>query len=263
MKYLNDGKFQLENFENYNYLYLPLCNHNGLKSSITPTFTGDLKLDQHHFGLPPASNLDLINPNNARNVFFKVDGNLWNITGNTLYQNLNKDETLLEAGILYQKVTRASKDFKVEVLSFVPEYKDNMEMHKVIFENTSDRILNVTPCVAIPVYGRSADNIRDHRHVTSLLNNIYKGDYTIYNKPSLSFDERGHTVNSTIYQVIVDDNIKVDKYFLTFDEFIGEGGSIMNPLGFDSNEAVDYISGYECLAGFRYESLNIKPNEKI
>ena len=136
-------------------------------------------------------------------------------------------------------------------------------MHKVIFENTSDRILNVTPCVAIPVYGRSADNIRDHRHVTSLLNNIYKGDYTIYNKPSLSFDERGHTVNSTIYQVIVDDNIKVDKYFLTFDEFIGEGGSIMNPLGFDSNEAVDYISGYECLAGFRYESLNIKPNEKI
>ena len=123
MKYLNDGRFELKDFENYNYLYFPLCNHNGLKCSITPTFNGDIKIDQHHFALPPSSNLDLINPNNARNVYFKVNNNLWNITGNTIYQMVNKDETLLECGFLYQKVKRVSKDFMVEVTSFVPEHK--------------------------------------------------------------------------------------------------------------------------------------------
>ena len=133
MKYLNDGRFQLKDFEKYNYLYLPLCNHNGLKCSITPTFNGDIKIDQHHFALPPASNLDLINPNNARNVYFKVNGNLWNITGNTIYQQINKDETMVEGGFLYQKVLRESKEFKVEVLSFVPEIKENIEMHTFHF----------------------------------------------------------------------------------------------------------------------------------
>ena len=263
MKYLNDGRFQLKDFGKYNYLYLPLCNHNGLKCSITPTFNGDLKIDQHHFALPPASNLDLINPNNARNVYFKVNGNLWNITGNTIYQQINKDETMVEGGFLYQKVLRESKEFKVEVLSFVPEIKENIEMHKIVFTNTSDKDLEVTPCVAIPLYGRSADNIRDHRHVTSLLNRIYKDSYTVYNKPTLSFDERGHIPNETIYQVIGDDNLKIDKYFTTFDEFIGEGGSVMNPLGFDSNTDQINTDGYECMAGFRYEKVSIKPNETI
>lgn len=263
MKYLNDGRFQLRNFEKYNYLYLPLCNHNGLKCSITPTFNGDIKIDQHHFALPPASNLDLINPNNARNVYFKVDGSLWNITGNTLFQHLNPDETILEGGFLYQKVIRKSKEFKVEVTSFVPEIIQNIEMHKVEFTNLSDKDLEVVACVAIPLYGRSADNIRDHRHVTSLLNRIYKDEYIIYNKPTLSFDERGHLKNETIYQVVVDDNLAVDKYFMTFDEFIGEGGSIMNPLGFDSNVDQVNTDGYECMAGFRYEKVIVKPNETL
>lgn len=263
MKYLNDGRFQLKDFEKYNYLYLPLCNHNGLKCSITPTFNGDIKIDQHHFALPPASNLDLINPNNARNVFFKVNDNLWNITGNTLFQHLNKDKTLIEGGFLYQKVLRESKEFKVEVLSFVPEISENVEMHKITFTNTSAKDLEVTPCVAIPLYGRSADNIRDHRHVTSLLNRIYKADYTVYNKPTLSFDERGHIPNDTIYQVIGDDNLKIDKYFMTFDEFIGEGGSVMNPLGFDRIDDAKNTDGYECMAGFRYEKVNVKPNETL
>lgn len=263
MKYLSDGRFQLKDFEKYNYLYLPLCNHNGLKCSITPTFNGDIKLDQHHFALPPSSNLDLINPNNSRNVFFKVNGNLWNITGNTIYQYINKDKTMIEGGFLYQKVIRKALDFKVSILSFVPELEDNMEMHKIIFENTSNKDLEVQALVAIPIYGRSADNIRDHRHVTSLLNRVYKDKNTVYNIPTLSFDERGHIKNDTIYQVIVDDNINVEKYFMTFDEFIGEGGSIINPLGFDRTEDSKNNDGFECLAGFRYEKIVLKPNDKL
>ena len=265
MKYLKNGNFQLEDFEKYNYLYFPLCNHNGMKSSITPSFGGDLKIDQHHFALPPASNIDLLNPNNARNVYFDVNGNLWNITGNTIYQKLNKDKTLLEGGFLYQKVIREASNFKVSILSFVSENKDNMEIHEIEFENISSEVLSVKPCVAIPLYSRSADNIRDHRHVTSLLNRIYQEDCTVYNKPTLSFDERGHVKNETIYQVIVSEvnGCKPERYYKAFDEFIGEGGSIMEPLGLYNDKAWDNTDGFECMAGFRYPTFVVKPGEKI
>ena len=42
---------------------------------------------------------------------------------------------------------------------------------------------------------RSADNIRDHRHVTSLLHRIETTQYGIEVTPVLSFDERGHRKN--------------------------------------------------------------------
>lgn len=46
------------------------------------------------------------------------------------------------------------------------------EVHLVEFTNVADEELEITPIAAIPIYGRSADNIRDHRHVTSLLHRI-------------------------------------------------------------------------------------------
>ena len=53
----------------------------------------------------------------------------------------------------------------------------------------------------IPVYGRSADNIRDHRHVTSLLHRIDTKECGVEVTPVLSFDERGHQKNDTTYFV--------------------------------------------------------------
>lgn len=266
MKYLENGNFILEDFEKYNYLYFPLCNHYGLKSSITPTFNGDLKLDQHHFALPPSSNVDLLNQNNARNVFFKVNDALWSITGNTIFQKINPDKTCLEGGFLYQKVTRESKNFKVCVTSFIPELKENMEMHKVVFENISKQDLEVVPCVAVPIYGRSADNIRDHRHVTSLLNRVYQEENTIYNEPTLSFDERGHNKNEMKYQVLVTPigGKNPEKYYRSVDAFIGEGGSFMEPKSLIcDDEPCEEYDGYECLAGFKYSKVVVAPNEKI
>lgn len=266
MKYLENGSFVLKDFSKYNYLYLPLCNHYGLKSAITPNFNGDLKIDQHHFALPPASNLDLLNGNNARNVWFVVNNDCWSITGNSIYQDINKDIEEVECGFLYQKVTRQSSKFMVEVTSFVPEINDNIEMHKVVFTNTSNEVLGVTPCVGIPIYGRSADNIRDHRHVTSLLNRVTVCDNLIYNEPTLSFDERGHNLNETIYSVMVSDisGKKPVKYYKSVDSFIGEGGSFRAPKALNEDyEGNDSPEGYEVLAGFKYERMSIKPGEKI
>ena len=51
----------------------------------------------------------------------------------------------------------------------------------------------ITPTVAIPLFARSADNLRDHRHVTSLLHRIRLTPHGVTVTPTMSFDERGHT----------------------------------------------------------------------
>ena len=60
-----------------------------------------------------------------------------------------------------------------EILSFVPCTDDTVELMMVTLHNNSKEAVKVQPVAAIPIYGRSADNLRDHRHVTSLLHRIY------------------------------------------------------------------------------------------
>ena len=57
------------------------------------------------------------------------------------------------------------------------------------------------PTSFIPLYGRSEKCLRDHRHVTSLLNRIYLDAYGIMLKPTMVFDERGHKANEDMYYV--------------------------------------------------------------
>jgi cellobiose phosphorylase len=77
----------------------------------------------------------------------------------------------LTAGLLWQTVQRtdAHSGLQAEVTSFVPVSKDQVELMRVTLKNTGSETLTLTPTAAIPIYGRSADNLRDHRHVTSLL----------------------------------------------------------------------------------------------
>ena len=51
------------------------------------------------------------------------------------------------------------------VTTFCPR-RDRVEIMLVCVHNRSDQPRRVTPTAAIPLYGRSADNIRDHRNVT-------------------------------------------------------------------------------------------------
>ena len=60
----------------------------------------------------------------------------------------------------------------------------------------------LTWIAAIPIYGRSADNIRDHRNVTSMLHRIRTTDHGVLVKPTMSFDEKGHRENRRIYYVL-------------------------------------------------------------
>ncbi|WP_455715494.1 GH36-type glycosyl hydrolase domain-containing protein [Anaerosporobacter sp.] len=269
------GTFRVADAENTNYLYFPIANELGIKSSVTPLLGGDCKMDQNSFILQPVSSEDLHNNKTSRNFWCDITGKgLWSATGMSMKQLGNqltgeKEKTILEAGILYQTMYRISEEYGIgsTILTFVP-IEDNIEIMKVDIRNISNENLEFTATAAIPIYGRSADNIRDHRHVTSLLNRIETKDYGVYVKPTFSFDERGHQKNDMIYYVVgcTGEGAKPNGFYPIVEEYIGEGGDFLRPLAImnrQENVKKDcYRNGYEAMGAIQFESIVLRPQEE-
>lgn len=284
------GTFIIHNPENYSGLYLPLAGEKGLKSSITPNLGGDSKTDQNHFLLEPVSIENLHNNRNTRNFWCRVykasdETNelsrginpqllgCWSVCGNSAEQEFEKftekqEESVLEAGFMWQKLSRRSEKYglQAEVTSFVTISGD-MEVEYVEITNISDKDVEVVPIGVIPMYGRSADNLRDHRHVTSLLHRIQTTEYGVEVKPVLSFDERGHQKNNTTYFVYgsAENGEKPESFYPTVEAFIGEGGTFLNPEAVRTNKpgktAGTKIQGKEAVGGLRFSRKTLKPKE--
>lgn len=160
----------------------------------------------------------------------------WSVCGSSAKQEAAKftkdqDESILEAGFMWQKLTRISREYemKAETTSFVT-IDGTMEVMMTELTNTADQEQKITPVAVIPLYGRSADNIRDHRHVTSLLHRIETKTYGVEVCPVLSFDERGHQkIRRSICIWIYRRGRGAGKFYPTTEMFIGEGGSYLNP----------------------------------
>ena len=225
--------FTLNHPDNYTYLYFPVAGEQGIKSSVTPSFAGDSKLDQNTFLLEPVSSENLHNNKSSRNFWCCIEGvGAWSATGMSAEAECDKytarqDECSMEAGFMWQTVTRKSSKYQLKstVTSFVPS-DHNVEILHVVIENTADHTQTITPIAAVPIYGRSADNIRDHRHVTSLLHQIAVTRQGIEVKPKLSFDERGHQKNEITYFVYGVSGSKEapEQFFPVTETFIGEIG---------------------------------------
>ena len=271
-----NGTFTITNPENYSGLYLPLAGEEGLKSSITPTLGGDSKTDQNHFLLEPVSIENLHNNRGTRNFWCRVEGKgYWSACGVSAEQEFDKytdrqDESTLEAGMMWQKLTRTSKkyDLQSEITSFV-SIDGTTEIQLIKITNLSEEEQEVTPIVAIPVYGRSADNIRDHRHVTSLLHRIDTKECGVEVTPVLSFDERGHQKNDTTYFVygFTAEGNAPKEFYPTVESFIGEGGSFLIPEAVRVEKtgctAGCHLEGKEAVGAFRFERRKLKANESI
>lgn len=271
--FLGNGDFTLGQPETTNYLYFPLANEAGMMSAITPRLHGDSKTGQHHFLLPPVSAEDLHNTKSGRNFWLNFEGyGPWSITGNGPAQLLNqKDETVsLKAGCLWHQITRENKklQFKCEITNFVPTNEDQVELMKVKISNTGDQELAFTPTAAIPLYGRSADHLRDHRHVTSLLQRISTNQYGVVVSPTLSFDERSHRENRVAYAVLgaEGDGQSPVGFCPVLEEFIGAGGSLDWPEKIVDRAASfggpnQQMAGYEAIGALRFAPVQLKPDE--
>ncbi|MEC9485209.1 MAG: hypothetical protein UMR38_04985 [Candidatus Izemoplasma sp.] len=265
----HDGSFQVNNVDQLSYTYFPLCNDLGLKGSITPSLNGSLNIDQNSFFLLPTSNEDSHNSFMNRNVYFRVNDEFtWSITGNTPKQMLTPDKVTLEADFLIHKITRKQQLFDAEIESFIGK-DDTVEYHKVILTNTSSKPLTLKPVLNVPMYSRSADNLRDHRHVSALLNKLTLHKTGMTNQPTFLFDERGHHLNQNRYdiQYLTHDTI-LKNYWPLLEEFIGEGQSLLTPSVVKNERQNTYkpgdtFTGYEMTGGFEFNEISVEPNESF
>ena len=274
----NDGEFRLGNPDNYSYLYFPDGAPSGMMGTVTPKFGGDLKTSQNTFILEPVSSDNLHNNRSTRNFWIKIkNGPLVSATGESSLQNSLKgtpdgDEATLYGGMLYQRVERiiGKTGLKSEITVFVPvDTEDQIELMKIRITNISDDPISLTATAATPIYGRSADNIRDHRNVTSMLNRIRTTRYGVINDPTLTFDERGHRLNEMEYGFFAAEEEGTEPlgFCPILEDFIGEGGSLDDPsfpsTGKPFYDRADRIDGFEAMGAAIFKERILQPGEKI
>ncbi len=268
--------FVLHNPHKTNYLYFPLVNEAGMISVVTPLLHGDVKTGQNTFATTPVSVEDLHNTRSARNFWVHVHGvGPWSATGNSAPQMAqtfsdDADSVTLEAGFLWQRVVRenARLGLRAEITTVVPPSNDAVELMQVTLTNIGDAPLALTPTAALPLYGRSADNLRDHRHVTSLLHRIRTHPHGVLVRPTLSFDERGHQPNTVTYGVLgaEDTGDAPVCFYPVVEDFIGEGGSLEWPQAIVAPEqakpavpAGTTVDGYEAIGALRFQDIVLEP----
>ena len=276
LKFMDEhGSFVMDQPENTSYLYFPLASETGLKSAITPNLGGDAKLDQETFLLEPVSSENLHNNRSTRNFWVLKNGaDVYSVSGVSAEQENARfsemqDESRLTAGFMWQTLTRHSQTHLLEstVTSFIPR-DNNVEIMYVTLQNCSDTTQELTAYAAVPIYGRSADNIRDHRNVTSMLHRISTNKNGVIVCPTMSFDEKGHRPNKHIYYVMgCRGNGSAPKAFYpTVEDFIGEGGTFTHPRAvyeqYPGYPALTSSAGKEAMGAFRFEPVLLAPGEK-
>lgn len=268
------GRFEMPKPENYNYLYFPVAGEKGIKGCVTPNFGGDIKIGQNAFLMEPVSSENLHNNRSGRNFWCEIKGKgVWSAVGASAEAEFARftdaqDESVLSAGFMRQTVKRISKKYGVEasVTSFVPT-EHNVEIMRIVITNKTEEDMELSSVAAIPVFGRSADNIRDHRHVTSLLHRIRTVENGVYVKPTLSFDERGHQRNNLTYFVcgVTGDGDKPVGFYPTVDTYLGEGGTFTAPRSvIEHRECVGAgatFDGKEAVGGIRFEDVILKAGQ--
>ena len=273
LKFINinhEHYFELELNQHHNYFYFPLTNES-FHASITPKLAGDSCIDLNSFYLKPMTMDDLFHSNYSRNFWVKSKNHLWSATGNSLLQKQNRDDHLtIQGGFLWHKTIRKNEKIglKSEILNFIPSINQSIELMQIKITNINDEPQIFQVSSAIPIYGRSADNIRDHNHVTSLLNQIEITDYGVALKPTLSFDERGHTINSSMYQFyMLNENLDTpDEIYPVMDYFVGDG-SLDWPDYLTKNNSqqinLPNSQGLNIIGAVTYFDIKLKPNESV
>ncbi len=257
----NFGTFRVKDPQKYN-LYFPLTNRCGsILSSISPNLAGDIKKDNEHFLTPPASIEDLRSNFLCRRDFFIL-------TGKQVIRASLPYNDLLEIGFLYHKVTKNTGSLVIEIVNFIP-YDSDLEVMSVRVRNISSGSVKISPVSFIPLYGRSEKNLRDHRHVSSLLNRIEIDKYGISLKPTMIFDEKQHKINEDIYFVFgFEGNFKAPLgQYPTLDYFCGQSDMFFPDAVMKNKKPLTKkspdLDGKEACASFRFKDKVLRLGESV
>ncbi|MBD5150571.1 MAG: cellobiose phosphorylase [Oscillibacter sp.] len=278
LQYLNErGDFVLRGAQDHGGIYFPLANEGGMMSSVTPLLAGDCKTGQNTFLLAPASAETLHESRASRNFWVRIDGGEpWSAAGQSAPQQALRfteeaEEAVLTGGLLWQNVRREHRasGLRADILSFVPAGGEKVEIMQVTLTNGGTAPLEAAPAAAVPLYARSADNIRDHRHVTSLLHRVELRRHGLDVTPTLTFDERGHQPGRVTYRVWGGDETGAPPtgFIPLVRDFVGRGSydwpeAVVRPCPANRLRAGESAEGGEVIAALFFPAVTLLPGER-
>ena len=257
----DNAQFISQQAAQLNLIYLPLSGiaAEGIKSSITPSLSGDIKIDKNSYLTKPASREDLRSV--VRNFFVHIDK-----VG--VFSLAQGQPATVEAGQLWHKLTRKhpKAGLELEALNFVPVSGQNAELMSVTVRNISKKTVKLTPTFAMPIFGRALSNKHDHEHVTALLHRITQLPEGVIVDPTMLFNEEGHKAAQHVYYVF-GSSAQGDRpvgTFPTLESFCGEGGNLGQPEAVFNNLAprkflTEEIDGVEAVGALRFKTETLKP----
>jgi cellobiose phosphorylase len=274
----NDGSFIVDQAKYLPPVYFPLMNSYGMKSYVTPDLKGDL-CSSFHTWLTPATVTEELHRNvSSRNFWIKEsDKEPWSVTGVSVFQKEEDrrgrpDTYSVEGHLGYFTCKRFRKESNLEaaITVFVPETNHYIELIKLTIKNVGAEKRNFKASYALPIFGRSADNFRDHRQVTTMFQETFIETFGVRVKPRIVHDETGHRENRTQYVVLgTDRNGEAPKdIWALVEDYIGIGGSFDNPASIyydllPVTRKEKELHGKEAIGAFRFEEITLNPGESF
>ncbi len=273
-----NGSFIAKSAAYVSRLYFPLMSSGGMKSYVNPELKGDICLSFHQYVTAPLVTEEIHRSASARNFWILQDKQkVWSVSGLSAAQISQKWSDAAEyhevegcPGMFILRRKNVTLQLSAEIKIFIPSNNDPLEIMMVKIKNEGNQNVTFKPAYAIPLYGRSADNFRDHRQVTSMFQKARMLKAGVFVKPAIRHYEAGHKPNTTVYSVFAFDgkgNAADDQWVLMKD-FIGEGGSLLNPKALALNEPApkrkdSEINGQEAIAAFRWKEVRLAPGESV
>jgi len=264
------GEFKAEGADRIDRLYYPIFNEQGLLSWVSPRLQGGPMTNHNEYLGFPLTAEDLPHHLAHRGFWLAEKGRepfALGLSAETL-KPTDASSCEVDAGPGWFSLTRKDKDgrFSVRATLWCPsDLKEKVEILRVEVVNTGRKQLQLIPYAAVPVYARSADNVRDHRHVSALLTRVEQLPHGLDVFPTMTFDERGHKINKIHYSVMAlgPAATRPEGIWPTQDAFLGEGGSYAAPQAVWSMETAPKlqpakVQGREVAAGFRFKPINLK-----
>ena len=274
--FLRDGQgsFISVNPDQTSRLYFPLMNEAGMKSFVTPELKGDICGAFDQYLTVPVVTEDLHRTLNSRYFWLWMDDMPpWSVNGLGNWQqslkwtgNPEQSEILAKPGTFMLRRTHPLVPLEVEITIIVPASPDKVELWQVRLKNQGEAPLRVTPFAVLPLFGRHADNLRDHRQVTTMFQKCYRDPFGVRIKPTIIHDESGHKINKTSYFVYGCDSVgnHPDRIWSRMQDFIGEGGNLANPAAVWLNLPEPEVSeahrhGKEAVAALSFSETVLDP----
>lgn len=277
------GEFAAEGVEHIGRLYFPLANEAGMRSWVTPALQGSPAASHNEYLGVPLTAEDFPNTlihrgfwvvEEGRKPFslsFLPPGGSRLAAPKPAVAGEGGSPATVKAGPGWFSLSRSERGGRFRVLATLwcpADLDEKIEIMLVEVTNTSRRKLAFAPYAAIPLFARSADNVRDHRHVTALLHRVQVTRHGVTVCPTMSFDERGHKANRVRYSALGfgPRGAAPASIWPTQESFLGEGGSFAAPAAVWRRENAPVLTpvqlrGRETLGGFRFADTVLPPGK--